>query len=67
MGKLHVICELSGVIHSFNHTKANVHGIQYLKDAKIEYSKMNICYKTWLCNKIKFVPSNQLPQQFTPL
>ncbi len=46
MGKLHVVCELSGVIHSFNHTKANVHGIQYLKDAKIEYSKMNICYKT---------------------
>ena len=36
--KLHVVCVLSGVIHSFDLIKANVHDIHYLKDVKVDYS-----------------------------
>lgn len=32
--KLHAICGLSGVIHSFDLTKASVHDINYLKNIK---------------------------------
>ena len=35
--KLHAVCGLSGVIHSFDLTKANVHDIRYLQDVKYEY------------------------------
>lgn len=35
--KLHSLCGLSGVIHSFDLTKANVHDIHYLKNVKIDY------------------------------
>ena len=32
------MCGLSGVIHSFDLTKASVHDIHYLKDVKVDYS-----------------------------
>lgn len=35
--KLHALCGLSGVIHSFDLTKASVHDIHYLKDVKVDY------------------------------
>jgi len=35
--KLHAVCGLSGVIHSFGLTKANVNDICYLQDIKYEY------------------------------
>ena len=40
--KLHAVCGLSGVIHSFDITKANVHDINYLKDVKYEYHDCSI-------------------------
>ena len=40
--KLHAICGLSGVIHSFDLTKASVHDIHYLKDVKVEYSNYTV-------------------------
>ncbi len=36
--KFHAFCGLSGVIHSFDLTKASVHDIHYLKDVKVDYS-----------------------------
>ena len=33
--KLHAVCGLSGVIHSFDLTKASVHDIHCLKDVKV--------------------------------
>ena len=39
--KLHAICGVSGVIHSFDLTKANVHDIKYLNDVKFNHS--NCC------------------------
>jgi len=35
--KLHAVCGLGGVIHSFDLTKANVHDIRYLSDVKYDY------------------------------
>lgn len=35
--KLHAICGISGVIHSYDMTAANVHDLHYLKDAQWEY------------------------------
>lgn len=35
--KLHVVCGISGVVHSFNMTVASVHDIRYLKDVQWEY------------------------------
>jgi hypothetical protein len=35
--KLHAMCGLSGVIHSYDLTQANVHDINYLRDVKLEY------------------------------
>lgn len=35
--KLHAICGIRGVIHSYDMTAANVHDIHYLEDAKWEY------------------------------
>ena len=35
--KLHALCGLSGVIHSYDLTKASVHDIQYIKDIKTIY------------------------------
>ncbi len=35
--KLHAICGISGVIHSYDITAANVHDIHYLDDAKWDY------------------------------
>src|SRR5574344_1851169 len=40
--KLHAVCGLSGVIHSFDITKANVHDINYLKDVRYEYHDCSI-------------------------
>lgn len=36
--KLHAVCGLRGVIHSFDLTAANVHDIHYMKDVKFEFS-----------------------------
>ena len=35
--KLHAVCGLSGVIHSYDMTQANVHDINYMKDVKFEF------------------------------
>lgn len=35
--KLHAVCGISGVIHSYDMTSADVHDIHYLKDVKWEY------------------------------
>lgn len=40
--KLHAVCGLSGVIHSFDLTKASVHDIHYLKDVKVDYSNYSV-------------------------
>ena len=40
--KLHAVCGLCGVIHSFDITKANVHDINYLKDVKYEFHDCGI-------------------------
>lgn len=40
--KLHAICGLSGVTHSFDLTKANVHDIHYLQNVKYEYQNWNL-------------------------
>ena len=40
--KLHAVCGLSGVIHSFDLTKASVHDIHYLKDVKLDYSNCTV-------------------------
>ena len=40
--KPHAICGLNGVIHSYDLTKADVHDINYLKDAKWEYHGCSI-------------------------
>lgn len=40
--KLHAVCGLSGVIHSYDLTKANVHDIRYLNDVKCEYHDCSI-------------------------
>lgn len=40
--KLHALCGLSGVIHSYDISKASVHDINYLKDIKPLYHDCNI-------------------------
>lgn len=40
--KLHALCGLSGVIHSYDLTKASVHDIRYLQDVKLEYHDCSI-------------------------
>ncbi len=35
--KLHAVCGISGVIHSYDMTPANVHDLHYLKDVQWEY------------------------------
>ena len=40
--KLHVLCGLSGVIHSYDLTKASVHDINYLQDIKLAYHDCSI-------------------------
>lgn len=35
--KLHAVCGISGVIHSYDMTAANVHDLHYLKDVQWEY------------------------------
>ena len=40
--KLHAVCGLNGVIHSFDLTKANVHDIHYLQDVKYEYQNCSL-------------------------
>ena len=40
--KLHSLCGLSGVIHSFDLTKASVHDIHYLKDVKCNFQNCTI-------------------------
>lgn len=36
--KLHAVCGISGVIHSYDMTAANVHDLHYLDDVKWQYS-----------------------------
>lgn len=40
--KLHAVCGLSGVIHSFDLTKASVHDIHYLKNVKVDFSNCTV-------------------------
>lgn len=40
--KLHAVCGLSGVIHSFDLTRASVHDIHYLKDVKVDHSNCTV-------------------------
>ena len=40
--KLHAVCGLSGVIHSYDLTPANVHDINYMKDIKFEFQNCSI-------------------------
>ena len=40
--KLHALCGLSGVIHSFDLTGANVHDIHYLKDVKADFANCTV-------------------------
>jgi hypothetical protein len=40
--KLHALCGLNGVIHSYDLTKACVHDIKYLQDVKPEYHDCSI-------------------------
>ena len=40
--KLHVLCGLSGVIHSYDLSKASVHDINYIKDIKHVYHDCSI-------------------------
>jgi len=40
--KLHALCGLSGVIHSYDLTRASVHDINYLHDVKLEYHDCSI-------------------------
>lgn len=40
--KLHALCGLNGVIHSYDLTKACVHDINYLQDVKMEYHDCSI-------------------------
>ena len=40
--KLHALCGISGVIHSYDMTAANVHDLQYLKDVQWEYHDCTI-------------------------
>lgn len=35
--KLHALCSIRGVIHSYDMTADNVHDLQYLKDVRWEY------------------------------
>ena len=58
--KLHAVCGLSGVIHSFDLTKASVHDIHYLKDVKVDYSNCTVIGDrgyisakcNWICLKL---------------
>ena len=40
--KLHAVCGLSGVVHSYDMTKASVHDIKYLNDVKYDFSNCSI-------------------------
>lgn len=40
--KLHAFCGLSGVIHSYDMTPANVYDINYMKDVKFEFYDCSI-------------------------
>lgn len=40
--KLHAVCGLSGVVHSFDLIKASVHDIYFLKDVKVDYSNCTV-------------------------
>lgn len=40
--KLHAVCGLRGVIHSYDLTAANVHDIHYMKDVKLEFSNCSV-------------------------
>lgn len=40
--KLHAVCGLSGVIHSYDMTPTNVHDINYMKDVKFEFHDCSI-------------------------
>lgn len=56
--KLHAVCGLSGVIHSFDLTKASVHDIHYLKQQILGWK-----FHTELTRKIGNLYSPGLPKQ----
>ena len=52
--KLHVVCGILGVIHSFDMTAASVHDLHYLKDVRWEYHDcMMLGDKGYLCAEIQ--------------
>ena len=40
--KIHDLCGISGVIHYYDMTAANVHDLKYLKDVQWEYNDCTI-------------------------
>ena len=40
--KLHAVCGLNGVVHSYDLSKASVHDLNYMKDVRWEYHDCNI-------------------------
>lgn len=52
--KLHALCGLSGVIHSYDLTKASVHDINYIQDVKLEYHDFSIFgYRGYISKKVQ--------------
>ena len=52
--KLHVVCGILGVIHSFDMTAASVHDLHFLKDVRWEYHDcMMLGDKGYLCAEIQ--------------
>lgn len=52
--KLHAVCGMSGVIHSYDMTAANVHDLHYLKDVRWEYHDcLMLGDKGYLCAEVQ--------------
>ena len=35
--KLHAVCDMNGIFHSFDFSHANIHDVNYLKDVKVSF------------------------------
>ena len=35
--KLHAVCDMNGIFHSFDFSPANIHDVNYLKDVKVSF------------------------------
>ena len=67
--KTHAVCGLSGIIHSFDLTKASVHDIHYLKDVKVDYSNSCFhaqCFIIPTANGIRLSEASIIPASRTP-